>query len=156
MHAVDVASFSRGLSVTDDGPVLTFFVPGEPVPKGRPRARSRGDYVQIYTDSKTSSWERHIGDYLMLQRGRMVGVQFPISQRIACEMAFLIPRPKSVPKKVEYPVKSRTDVDNYAKAVLDGLQKGGILANDNIVTDLYAAKRYAEDIPGVWVRLAVL
>lgn len=83
-------------------------------------------------------------------------VTFPVSDRVGCEMVFMIPKPRSVPKRVRYPVKSRTDIDNYAKSVLDGLQKGGVLVNDNIVTDLIAVKRYADDVPGVWVRLTVM
>lgn len=46
---------------------------------------------------------------------------------------------------VEYTVyqgfNHRGDVDNYAKVILDGLVKGGVLATDSSVTSLHAHKK---------------
>jgi Holliday junction resolvase RusA-like endonuclease len=141
----------------DASTVLTFDIPGIPVPKGRPRSRVRGmSFVQVYTDPKTANWEKHVSSILVLQIARlqlneyeiMEAVTLPTKSRVAVDLVFNLPKPKSTPKYVKFPVKSRSDIDNYAKSVLDAMQRGGLIANDSTVTDLTAKKRYAET-PGV-------
>lgn len=61
---------------------------------------------------------------------------------VCVEIGFLLPRPKSAPRRVRFPVK-RPDVDKLARAVLDGLAEGGAFADDGQVVDLYAFKRFA-------------
>lgn len=76
----------------------------------------------------------------------------PFQERVVMFLRFNLQKPKSYPSTVTMPVHSRKDVDNLAKAVLDALQVprkeddtgAGVLANDNIVTDLLTCKRYAD------------
>lgn len=63
-------------------------------------------------------------------------------------------RGQSIPGKahaVEYTVYqghgSRGDVDNYAKCILDGLTKAGVLKSDATVVDLVCHKRRDRDNP---------
>lgn len=142
-----------GASATVAGRVtlLTFFVSGKPVPKGRPRASMRGDSVQMYTDDATLTWEQNVGWQVKQQLMALAMVpdgdeiRLPFQGRVVAHLRFNFEKPKSTPKSVLFPVKSRTDVDNLAKAILDALQNINVLVNDNIVTDLTCTKRYVED-----------
>lgn len=60
-------------------------------------------------------------------------------------LRFNLPKPVSAPKKVLYPYMSKSDVDNLAKAVMDGLQNARIITNDNRVTDLSIQKRFVSE-----------
>lgn len=140
---------------------VKFFVPGKPVPKGRPRGRvvqrpGKRGFVQFYTDSSTVEWESRVAAACRTQLESLDPIPTPFEGRCVVFMRFNLEKPKSTPKAVTHPVKSRADVDNLAKAVLDAMQNAGVLGNDNIVTDLTVIKRYSDaDHPlGVEIELA--
>ena len=70
---------------------------------------------------------------------------------------FFLPRPASLPKKVQWPAK-RPDLDKLARAVLDGLTAGGAWKDDGQVISLIATKEYAgqEDKPGCQIEVKEL
>lgn len=83
--------------------LITFDIPGRPVPKGRPRFDPRSG--RIYTPAKTAAYEKEVAyralaSGLRLKRGMRV--------RVEC-VAYLGRRPWG-------------DADNYCKVCLDGLQ----------------------------------
>lgn len=133
---------------------LSLFVAGTPKPKGRPRTRvvvPRGGgkpYAQIYTDQTTRSWEDEIENQIRGQIRYLAHNQklppLPISGRVIVATRFNLGRPKSLPKRIEYPVKSRTDADNLEKSLFDALQNAGVIKNDCLITDHTSAKRFAE------------
>lgn len=131
------------------------FVPGKPVPKGRPRGRAVNPksggkaFIQFYTDESTVGWESWCASQALEQLIRIEladgpDIKLPFTGRVLMTLRFNFEKPKSTAKSVLYPVKSRTDVDNLAKAVMDALQNARVLGNDNIVTDLMIQKRYAD------------
>lgn len=77
----------------------TFDVPGTPRPKGRPRVTSRG----TYTPKRTKAWEQAVG-----MSALVAGV-----------------RPCAGPVSVELWLCGllRGDLDNYIKAIMDGLNR---------------------------------
>ncbi len=94
---------------------VLFIVAGEPVPKGRPRFnRATG---KPYTPRETVAYEDMVATYAMKQGQRFEG---PVSVTVT------------------FKCKPRGDIDNLAKAVLDGLQKGRLLADDSQVHKLCA------------------
>lgn len=134
---------------------LRLFIPGKPVPKGRPRGRAvqkagAKAWVQFYSDENTVTWEQWVAGQVTQQLIRLSVADgskaaMPFEGRTLISLRFNFVKPKSTPSSVLYPVKSRTDVDNLAKAILDALQNAQVLVNDNIVTDLTAIKRYVSD-----------
>jgi Holliday junction resolvase RusA-like endonuclease len=144
--------------IAGDAVSLSLFVAGTPVPKGRPRTRvvqpknaGASAYAQIYTPHETVGWEdmviiqvrqQLIG--LTLTEPRLAQLEMPLSGRGLIALRFNLPRPKSLPKKILFPMKSKTDWDNLAKSVQDALQAGGLIQNDTMVTDATTAKRFAE------------
>jgi len=163
------ADLSRltGLAVAGKFVSLRFFVPGEPVAKGRPRTKvvtpkeeDAKPYAQIYTDEDTKTWEETIA---WIVRGQVmkfpqtdddVQIVLPFEKRILVALRFNLEKGPSVDN--DYPITSRKDVDNLAKAVLDALQKARIIKNDNRVTDLSTSKRYASAEHPVGVEIEVL
>lgn len=123
-----------------------------PIGKGRPRASGKGGFVRMYTPKKTRAWEEEFAEKAAALTDRR-GMTGPL----AVSVVAVFPRVKRLPKcgaRVPHTVKP--DVDNIAKAVLDGLEKSGIIADDKFVCSLTAESRYAassEDAHlevGVW------
>jgi Holliday junction resolvase RusA-like endonuclease len=145
---------------------LTFSMSGCPRGKGRPRATTRGGYSSVYTDAKTRAYEASVTAVARTAMGDRAPFQGPLS----VSLRFRMPIPKSAPKRAkasmasgETPHCSAPDIDNLAKAILDGmgedaaLKRKGLDArvvfqNDSQITRLFATKIYAE-LPGVDVRV---
>lgn len=124
------------------GRQLSFFVPGEP--RGKARPINYG--TNIVKDEKTAAYENRIalaahaalGDQKMFEGGVAVRIvanfQPPASTRPG-------PRQKMLSGDMQF-IK-RPDIDNLAKAVLDGCE-GVVFANDRSVAELVAMKAYAD------------
>ena len=131
---------------------------GRPIPQGRPRARvvtPRGGkpFVQIYPEAKTRDWEEQIADQIQRQIARIPveatsdgdrDFHLPFEGRVLISMRFNLHKPVSYGKDVVHHLR-KPDLDNLVKSVLDGLVKGRLIKDDNIVTDLTAYKRYVSD-----------
>jgi Holliday junction resolvase RusA-like endonuclease len=121
---------------------LRFTIPGEPRGKGRPRfGRSRAGFAVAYTDNATAAYEN-----LVKLAARQAGVT-PIDGPLFVQVNAYFSVPQSWSKKrraaalegAEAP--SRFDVDNIAKAVLDGLN-GVAFADDKQIVTLLASKAF--------------
>jgi crossover junction endodeoxyribonuclease RusA len=90
-------------------------IPGRPVPKGRPR---RGRNGRWYTPTATIQYEDFVA-WMARASGDRYG-------------------DRDVTVRIELRTSSRLrgDLDNYAKGILDGLQKGGLFDNDRQVRGL--------------------
>ena len=133
--------------------VLRVTIPGQPIPKGRPRFAVRGRGVKTYTDPKTKAFEklvaRCVGSSPQL-RGmrRPICGNAPTPARVDIVAVFQRPvsmmRRKDAPGLV--PMGRRPDIDNGAKSVLDwiGLANNLIWDDDGQVCCLRADAYYAE------------
>jgi Holliday junction resolvase RusA-like endonuclease len=121
-----------------------FTVDGEPVGKGRPRFARRGAYITTYTDAKTVTYESRVRLACMKAMGEIKPLTSPIHLRIEAWM----PVPASWPKGKRLKaleglvVPGKPDLDNIAKAVMDGCQ-GALFMDDKQVCQLRVAKRYS-------------
>jgi Holliday junction resolvase RusA-like endonuclease len=104
----------------------------------------------MYTPEKTKKWEAHVGEHALAEL-RSVDLdadedfRLPIKGcRIIAFMRFNLRKPKSYPKSRVHAT-SKPDIDNLAKAILDGIQAAGVIDDDHFVTDLTTMKRYATD-----------
>lgn len=130
--------------------MIHFHVDGTPVPKGRPRFRSTGKFVQVYSTPKCMEYEEHV----KLCSQNAMGTQEPLETPIGVYLYFRLPVPKSHPKKrreacleglEKHTVKP--DLDNLAKSLLDGMN-GVIYKDDRQIVSLHCTKVYSSD-PGV-------
>ena len=131
---------------------VEFTVPGPPGHKGRPRFRSMGKYVQVYTDKKTQAYEKLVRECWEKSK----------SPKLTGELWVFITGyfapPKNTTKKARAEMASTTvgyghkpDADNLAKVVLDALN-GTAYDDDNKITLLHVEKVYSEE-PRVKVRM---
>jgi Holliday junction resolvase RusA-like endonuclease len=120
-------------------------IPGEPVGKGRPRPRRWGGYR---LPKKTREYQDRIAT---IARARWRREAIPRDHATHVSIVAVHKRPKRLMRKRDpkeripltagggtYP-----DLDNVAKAVLDGLQDGGVLEDDCCVTSLSVTQVWA-------------
>ena len=143
-----------------NGPVI-FFVPGQPIGKGRARsaARRAGDRILIrhYTPEKTKSYEEAVamhGHVAMAGRPPLVG---PLA--VVLDIRLQVPASWSRAKRADalagrlLPT-GKPDKDNVIKAIYDGLN-GVCWVDDAQVCEGVQRKRYAAE-PGVTVEIEEL
>lgn len=148
--------------MTDLKPV-SFFVPGEPQGKGRPRVRvlpagpGKKPVPMLYTPPETVAYEARVA---VAARDAMQGrelIDGPVM--IESRIVHGIPQSKSKKWKAqalagEIPCTKKPDADNVLKAVCDALN-GVVFKDDVQVTDGSFRRRWGA-IPGVHVRIVPL
>ena len=142
-------SLIPSIEVAGSVALLSFFVQGVPVAKGRPRfGKDKFGRPRTFTPQETVDWENEVGwkareQINLASTGSGPSLKLPFEKRVMSELTFYMPKPKSYPKSMVDMTK-KPDLDNLSKAVLDALSKARIIKDDNIVTDEVNRKRYAE------------
>lgn len=136
---------------------VVFSMAGDPRGKGRPRTSVRGGFARVFTDEKTRKYEKSVA---AIARLAMAGRE-PFDGPLSVSLRFRLAVPASYSKKLraamlagETAYLGRADVDNMAKAVLDGMN-GIAFADDVQIVRLFCTKIAAEK-PGVDVRVEAL
>jgi crossover junction endodeoxyribonuclease RusA len=134
--------------------IIEFFVPGHPSPQGSKSARRNphtGRIHLIESSTALGPWRERIALAAHIaMNGRTLR-----ADAITLRLRFVLPRPKSAPKRHTPPaIKRNGDIDKLARACLDALS-GTIYIDDAQVTNLHAHKRIAEigETPGVNIRV---
>ena len=128
---------------------LVFFVEGDPVPKGRGRIMSSGNKRWNVTPAKTRLYEAAVRE---TAQTAMYSWPVPFEGPLYVKLTFWLPRPKSVTRMWPF---VKPDLDNLAKAVLDGLN-GVVFHDDAQVCCMDLAKHYADEHVGVQVEITEL
>lgn len=124
------------------------FCPVAPVPKGRPRFNSRTHIT--YTPKATAEYEDAVRAHFVKQYGKTTP---PMDGPLLARYEFIVPRPKSVSKKLLYK-DTKPDIDNFVKSFQDALdfkckdkdgRACGVIANDSRIAILVTSKRYARE-----------
>lgn len=123
---------------------VSLVIPGDPRGKGRPRFSVIKGHARPYTDAKTREYEALVA---AAARSVMAG-RAPLSEACWVTVDAYFTPPKSATKAQRAamlgdqvrPV-TKFDVDNIAKAVLDGLN-GILFIDDRQVCGLAVTKRY--------------
>jgi Holliday junction resolvase RusA-like endonuclease len=135
---------------------ITFFVPGQPVAKGRPIAgRGFNGRTTLRTPGKTAAYEG------LIALAANAAIQAPLQGAIELSLTIGVQIPASVSKKRQAamaegriaPTK-KPDLDNVVKALCDGMN-GIAYADDAQIVAMTVRKVYATT-PGVAVELKVL
>jgi Holliday junction resolvase RusA-like endonuclease len=114
---------------------VTFTIPGKPFAKQRPRATKEG---RVYTPKETASFEAKVGQIAAQHFPQPL--DGPVSVFIWA--TFQPPQSWSQKKTREHigrPHTQRPDLDNCAKAILDGLNRIA-WADDGQVSELHVRK----------------
>lgn len=144
-----------------DGPLICILLPGEPVPKGRPRfriVRPRGkpEFVSVYSPPETVAYEEMLaaaGREAMAASG-LITDPFDGPLTVFVEAFLPIPESWSMKKKAaaiagDISPTSKPDGDNIFKVVGDSLNKICWLDDSQIIMS-QVLKQYSE-----WPRLRV-
>lgn len=134
--------------------VLDVFVPGHPAPQGSKRYVGHG--ISVEDNKRTKPWRDDVRSALVLDKGtpearplmRFVGA-------VACTLEFIMPRPKSAPKRSTPAADKKPDIDKLIRAVLDAITSAGVIEDDARIVQLRAKKRLAEaiEVPGMRLTL---
>jgi len=126
--------------------MINFTVYGEPQGKARPRFRKVGNFVQTYTPQKTKSYEDEIKMFAKAAMGATEPLETPVEVflyiRNSVPASYSKKRTEACLSGQEKPI-NKTDIDNIAKAFLDGMN-GIVYKDDRQVVELHAKKTYAE------------
>jgi Holliday junction resolvase RusA-like endonuclease len=133
--------------------IVNFEIPGDPVPKGRPRFARRGTFVQTYTDSKTLEYETLVG----FKARQAIGASEPLKGHLTVYLYLRYAVPASYSKKrteaclngFEYP--KRVDLDNCYKSITDAMN-GIVYADDSQIVEAHILKCYSLE-PGANVMI---
>ena len=124
--------------------MVNFMVEGTPVPKGRPRFARRGKFVSTYSPKTTVDYETKVAEAAQIAMGSSEPLETPVGAYIY----ITLPIPASYSKKrtqaclsgEERPTK-KSDIDNYCKAVFDGMN-GIVFLDDSQIVSLHSTKVY--------------
>lgn len=137
---------------------VAFEVPGTPVPKGRPKFRRAGGFVQAYTPAKTRNAEKEIVNCFKEQ---VKGFKMPEKGPVSLAVVFYMPIPKGTSKKrIQAILEQNTvhikkpDLDNLVKLVQDALNEVA-WEDDGCVFNINAAKCYGLE-PKICISIAYL
>lgn len=132
--------------------MIEVVIPGECVPKGRPRFTRNG---RVYTPAATKQYEWKVQQVIRMARVPMQ------SGALRVEIDVYRVPPKSFSKKkrqeaIEGRIQPSTkpDLDNYIKSVLDACN-GVLFADDNAICEIHARKLYG-DTAQVVLRVGVI
>jgi len=119
--------------------MVTFVIKGIPKVKQRPRFASRGGKVITYTPKTTASFEN------LVKLKAEKEFKHPLDGAIDLAIRFYLPRPQRMIWKTkpmpEVCCDKRPDIDNLAKAIIDGLN-GIAFRDDGQIADLHVTKKY--------------
>ena len=137
--------------------MIKFTYYGEVVGKGRPRARVKGKYAQLYTPEKTRLFEDAIRFEFMANNCEPMPV-YEREKALKAEIVVGVPIPPSYSKKKQSLCKcgfiaptKKPDADNIQKSVFDALN-GFAYVDDVQIVRVMFEKKYA-DVPFVEVTI---
>ena len=125
---------------------MQFILPGNPVPKHRPRFSRTHACGTGHAYSDQSQEMAHLA---LLVRSQC-GLVNPLTCPVSVKALFYMPIPKSLSNKRRLslegtPHYKRGDIDNFIKLALDVLVKAGnIIKDDSLVVEIHALKLYSQ------------
>lgn len=136
---------------------LTVAVEGVPVPQG---SMIRTNFGMRHSKPEAIALFRSQVGIAVRDAAEKQGVLLPLEGPLMLSATFVLPRPKSAPKRRVWPT-SRPDSDKILRALCDALTQCGAWMDDSQVVEILAGKRYvgqdpARPLPGTWFSVAVV
>ena len=104
--------------------MISFVIPGNPIPTGRPRVTARGTFLPKASREYQRAVAAHAKRAMALRRD-----EFPLAGPVAVRVAFVRGNRRAC------------DLDNLGKSILDGLTQAGAWGDDAQVVELHVTKR---------------
>lgn len=145
------AFWARGFQMNE----IKLVIYGEPVPQGRPKFARIGNHVHAYDPQKSKNYKQLVR-YWVTQHLKKIDGFKPLQNALYVDLTFFLSIPSSWSKKrrieadsgIIRPIVRNMDIDNGCKAIMDA-GTGLLWADDSIITDLHARKRYTAELARV-------
>lgn len=132
---------------------------GDPVPQGRPRFTTIHGFPRAVDPLKSRNYKQLARFYITQHLKKIQGWK-PLENALCVELMFHMSIPSSWAKKkrieaangVIRPIVRNGDLDNMIKCVLDSAN-GLLWADDCVITDLHAKKRYTAELARVEIKV---
>lgn len=124
---------------------LAVAVEGVPVPQG---SMIRTQFAVRHSNADAIALYRSQVGVAVRDAAERQGVLLPLEGPLMLSATFVLPRPKSAPKRRVWP-SSRPDTDKLIRALGDSLTQCGAWADDAQVVELIAGKRYTGQDPAM-------
>ena len=136
--------------------MIEIVIYGDPVPQGRPRFTKSG---HAYDPQRSQNYKQLVRFWVTQHLKKIHGFK-PFENAMCVELIFYLGIPSSWSKKkrteaingVIRPIARNGDVDNMIKAILDA-GNNLLWADDCIITDISAKKRYTGDLARVEIKI---
>jgi crossover junction endodeoxyribonuclease RusA len=153
---VDLRLLLRGPRLHPGGramTALTVTVPGVPVGQGRLSSLGRGRMVHSNAD-KLLPWRQSVAWHTR-QEMAAAGITEPLTGPLKLTATFVLPRPKSAPKRRWAP-DGRPDLSHLLRALEDAITQSGLIVDDGQFVHEEQSKVYPADgaLPGVTFTVA--
>jgi len=126
---------------------LVVVVEGQPITQGSMVRARFGGGMHHQNASALALWRAQIG-IATRHSAEACGVLLPLEGPLRLTGTFVLPRPKSAPKRRIWPHVGK-DLDKLARALLDGLTQCGAWEDDSQVVQLDVEKRYTGQDPAM-------
>jgi crossover junction endodeoxyribonuclease RusA len=125
--------------------MIDIFIPGEAKPQGSKKYVGNG--IMIESCKALKPWRESIRSRLITEDGQPGAV--------VSTLEFILPRPKSTPKKRTPLATKKPDLDKLERAVNDAVKSAGCIVDDSCIVRTVKNKRLAEigEAPGLRIRL---
>ena len=141
----------RGFQMSE----IKLVIYGEPVAQGRPKFARIGNHVHAYDPQKSKNYKQLVRYWVTQQLKKIDGFK-PLENALYVDLTFFLSIPSSWSKKrrieadsgIIRPIVRNMDIDNGCKAIMDA-GTGLLWADDSIITDLHAKKRYTAELARV-------
>ena len=117
------------------GRMTQVFIEGRPAPQGSKRHLGNG--IMVESSKAVKPWRVDVA-----WRAREAFLT-PFDGPVKLELEFVMPRPKSTPKKSTPAAIKRPDLDKLVRAVMDAITRV-VVVDDSQIVHLVATKRIAE------------
>ena len=121
--------------------IIEFTVPGRAAPQGSKAFKGftkTGHAILAESSTAVGPWRKRVA---ICAHNAMQGKP-PTDSAVVVRVGFILPRPKSAPKRSTPLAVKRPDIDKLGRAILDALS-GVIFCDDSQVVDLTLSKRLA-------------
>lgn len=125
--------------------MIAVFIPGNPAPQGSKRHVGGGRMIEMC--KRVKPWRTDIRAHLLDDSGRPKAT---FNGAVHIDVEFVMPRPKSAPKRSEPLAIKRPDVDKLLRSLLDAISSAHVWNDDSQVVSISAEKRIARigETPG--------
>lgn len=123
---------------------ISFFVQGDPAPKGSFTSFGRGRFTNA--NKRTKPWQDLVSFVALTVRPREL-----LTGPIGIDLGFRMKKPKR-PKHPIYPIVKRNDIDKLERTILDALT-GIIYEDDGQVCLVKKSKLYGNPETGVYITI---